>query len=106
MRWWERAEHTWSLGRPAGLGDPDGLSVGRTLGVAETFVEKVLALTDGVVLGGFEVREAVVAEPVDGVDDLHSIDQHHPAGLSMLGNHLPPCSQAIPMQSKYPHVQP
>lgn len=37
--------------------------------MAETVVEKGLALGDGVVLGGLEVREAIVAQEVDCVHD-------------------------------------
>lgn len=54
---------------PASLGDPDGLSVGNVLGLADGLVPEVLGVVDAVVHLALEVRVAVEAEPVDGLDD-------------------------------------
>jgi hypothetical protein len=50
---------------PAGLGDPDFLTIRNALGLSDSSVEVLAGLIDGVGPGGLKVRETVMPKPVD-----------------------------------------
>jgi len=55
--------------RPAGFGDPDGLSTSALLGLVESVEEKLLGVLDAVGHGVLEVWVGVHSDKVRGIDD-------------------------------------